>query len=549
MTPLAPRRRRAVLLTVCVAVFAINLDTTVVNVALPDLVRQLHASTGTLQWVVDGYNLAFAGLVLACGALGDRVGRRPALVVGLLGFAATGAGAALAGSAPALVGWRFAMGGFAALIYPTTLSVIANAFPERGARARAVGLWGAVTGLGVAVGPVTGGLLLAHFAWPSVFWALVPVAVLAAALAVALVPESRAEAPPPIDWVGLAVSTAAVGLLVDTVIEAPAVGWGAARSLAGFAGAAVLAVGFVAVERRRRHPLVDVALFRVPAFSAASGAVTVAFFALAGFIFLVTQYMQFVRGWGTLSTGVRILPVAASIGVGSVVGTRLAGRLGHRAVVAAGLIGFGAAFFWVGSSPTAEPYGRIALQMVLMGLGLGATTAPATESILSVLPPARAGVGSAVNDAARETGATLGVAVIGSVFSSLYLRHLAASAVVRAMPRPAAAATRRSVGAALVVAQRAPAALRPLVTRAVNDAFMGGFHVACLVGAAVCLLGALGATRLPGPRPQGAPVPALRPAESDDVVGVLGPLQPHQLALALVQGAEAPSQALVEGPP
>lgn len=425
MPPLSARHRRAVLATVCLAVFAINLDTTIVNVALPSLSRQLHASTGQLQWVVDGYNLAFAALVLAGGAVGDRLGRRPVLVTGLVGFAAASVAAALAGSAHGLIAWRFVMGAAAALIYPTTLSIITNAYPDRAERARAIGVWGAVTGLGVAVGPVSGGWLLAHFTWPSIFWALIPVAAVAAVLALAVVPESRAASASRLDLPGLLLSSAAIGLLVDTIIEAPSRGWGSGRSVVGFAGTAVLGTAFVLAERRRAEPMLDVRLFTVPAFSAASSSVTVAFFALYGFIFLVTQYMQLLRGWGTLSTGVRILPVAGSIAVASTAGAVLAGRWGTRRVVVTGLVVFGSAFAWIAASPQGMSYEVIAGQMVLMGVGLGLTTTPATESILSVLPAAKAGVGSAVNDATREAGGTLGVAVVGSVFSSLYLHRLA----------------------------------------------------------------------------------------------------------------------------
>jgi MFS family permease len=222
---MTPRRRLAVLATVCLAVFAINLDTTIVNVALPDLSRQLGAGTRSLQWVVDGYNLAFAALVLTGGSIGDRFGRRPVLLIGLLGFAAAGAIAAFSGGLGMLVGMRFVMGGFAALIYPTTLSVITNVYPVRSERAKAIGVWGAVTGLGVAVGPVTGGLLLAHFWWGSVFLALVPVALVAAVLAVALVPESRQPDASRLDLPGLVTSSGAIGLLVYTIIEAPQRGW------------------------------------------------------------------------------------------------------------------------------------------------------------------------------------------------------------------------------------------------------------------------------------------------------------------------------------
>ncbi len=497
MTTPASTRRFLILATVCLAAFAINLDTTIVNVALPDLGRQLHATTRDLQWIVDGYNLAFAALVLTAGSLGDRFGRRPALVVGLAGFAvASGVGAAMQ-SAGALVVVRFVMGAFAAVIFPTTLSIITNAFPDRGERAKAIGLWGAVTGLGVAVGPITGGVLLAHFGWPSVFVALVPVAALALLATLRWVPESSDPGQARLDPAGLLTSSATIGLLVYTIIEAPGRGWAAPLSITGFVGTAVLATAFVLVERRQANPMIDVSLFRRPAFSAASGAVTVAFFALFGFIFLVTQYFQFIRGYGSLSTGARILPVAITIALGSVLGVTLAARIGTRAVVMTGLLLLGSSFAWISLSPTFMPYSEIVGQMVLMGLGLGATTAPATESILSVLPPAKAGVGSAVNDATREAGGTLGVAVLGSIFTSLYASHLGGTSFGH-LPTPIVETAKNSIAGALQVIGAAPATAQPQLLDSVQTSFLTGFHVACIVAASICVAGALVARLLPG---------------------------------------------------
>ncbi len=509
----ATGRRGLVLTTVCLAVFAINLDVTIVNVALPDLGRELNASTKDLQWIVDGYNLAFAALVLAAGSLGDRFGRRPALLVGLIGFAgASGVGAAV-GSPAALITVRFVMGAFAAMIYPTTLSVINNVFPDRGERAKAIGLWGAVTGLGVAFGPVTGGFLLAHYSWPSVFIALVPVALLAAILTFALVPESSNPAEAHMDAPGLVASSAAIGSLVYTIIEAPGRGWGSVPTLVGFAITAALVMSFVVLEHRSADPMIDVSLFRTPAFSAASGAVTVCFFALYGFIFLITQYFQFVRGYGTLSTGTRILPVAVTIGVGSVAGARLAGRIGTRIVVGTGLVLFAGSFTWMAVASTLIPYSWIVVIMVLMGLGLGLTSAPATESILSVLPPAKTGVGSAVNDATREAGGTLGVAVIGSVFLSLYARRIDSSPFAR-LPGATHTAARTSVAAAAQTVARAPAPLQHPLLAGFNAAFMSGLHTASAVAAGVCILGALGALALPGKRGMAISTAAARVAGS-----------------------------------
>lgn len=491
------RPRGLILAAVCLAVFAINVDTTIVNVALPSLTRELGASTRDLQWIVDAYNLAFAGLVLAAGSLGDRFGRRPALLIGLVGFAAASAAGTFCNSPGQLIVARLVMGGFAALIFPTTLSVIANAFPERAERSRAIGAWAAVTGLGVAVGPVTGGLLLEHFSWSSVFFALVPVSLLAAALVYRVVPESRDPAAPALDKAGLVTASAALATLVYTIIEAPERGWGDGMTVGGFAVAAALSAVFIAVERSREHPMLDVRLFAERAFSAASGAVTVAYFALFGFVFMITQYFQFIRGYGTLSTGVRILPVALSIGVASVLGARLAGRVGTRQVVSTGLVLFGGAFFWIAQASTTIPYAVIVVQMLLMGTGLGLTSAPATESIMSVLPPAKAGVGSAVNDATRQAGGTFGVAIIGSVYSSLYSNHLADN-LHGHLPAALLGRAQESVGAGLAVVSRAPLELRGPAVDAVRSAFMDGLHAGCLVAAGVCLLGALGALALPG---------------------------------------------------
>jgi EmrB/QacA subfamily drug resistance transporter len=488
------KSKLAILLTVCAAVLAINLDTTIVNVALPSISGELHAGTRGLQWVVDGYNLAFAALVLAAGSLSDRYGRRPALIVGLVGFAVASAAGALVTSAGALVLARVVMGAFAALIFPTTLSIISNTFRDRKERAAALGVWGAVVGVGVAAGPVTGGVLLQHFFWGSVFWALVPLALAAALAAFLIVPESRDPLVPRLDLAGLALSVAMLGVLTYTIIEGPAHGWTSAFTLGGFALSAAALMAFVVVERRAAHPMLDVALFRDRRFSAASGAVAITFFALFGFIFLITQYFQFIRGYGALSTGARILPVALSIAVASVVGANLAPRIGTKAVVAAGLVSFGCAFLWISTVGVDASYASVIVpQMILMGLGMGLISTPATESILLVLPPARAGVGSAVNDATRELGGTLGVAVVGSLFASVYAAHLADGLFGRG------SASRLTQAQDSVGAAKAIAATSPRLTSAVQDAFMAGLHTSCVVIGVLCLAGAFAAmVALPG---------------------------------------------------
>ncbi len=418
--------RLPILVSLLLAAFAINLDTTIVNVALPTLVRELHASTSQLQWIVDAYNLVFAAFVLAAGSLADRVGRKGVLLGGLALFAAASIAGGFGTTPGELIAARAFMGLGAALIFPATLSLISNVFQARRERARAIGLWGATAGLGVAFGPITGGFLLEHFSWSSIFFALAPVAAVAAALIALCVPTSRDPGAPRADRLGLVLSTAGIAVLIFTIIEAPNHGWLAGRSLVGFAGALMLLATFVAWERSAAEPMLDVRLFRNLRFSAASGAVTIAFFALSGFIFLVTQYFQFLKAYAPLATGVRLLPVAVSVAAASVAGTQLAVRCGTKLVVAGGLLSLAGAFAWVSTASATTSYAEIAGQMVLIGTGIGLTSAPATEAIMGVVPTAKAGVGSAVNDATRILGATLGVAVIGSVYASLYASRLTA---------------------------------------------------------------------------------------------------------------------------
>lgn len=490
--PLPTRvRPAAILAVVLVASLAINVETTIVNVALPTLNSALGASTRGLQWIVDAYNLAFAALVLAGGTIGDKFGRRGTLIAGLILFALSSVGAAVCTTTGSLIAMRVVMGVAAALIYPTTLAIITDTFREPRRRAVAIGLWGAVTGLGVAIGPILGGALLEGFWWGSLFLALAPIALAAALAAPLVIPASSPDPGSRLDRGGLMLSVVMLGALVYTIIEAPEQGWSSARTLGGFALALAAGVGFALWERRQRDPLIDVTLFTNLRFSAASGAVTVAFFALFGFIFLITQFMQQLQGFGPLGTGVRILPVALSIAVGSVLGTRLAvSRVGTKAVVFLGLLMMAASFTWISTCDLSVTYLEMAGQMVLLGGGLGLTTAPATDSIMGVVRPEQAGAGSAVNDATRQVGGTLGVAVIGSVFSTLYIRHLTESQALQGLPQPARSVAQEGLAQGLAVAAHSPSSVAGAVRTTVSDAFLSGMSAGCLTAAAVCLAGA-----------------------------------------------------------
>src|SRR5499425_289533 len=489
------RSKPMILAALLLAAFSINLDTTMVNVALPSLVRELHATTTELQWVVDAYNLVFAALLLTFGSLSDRFGRKGMLLAGLAVVGTASLAGGFTTTPGQLIAARAVMGLGAAMTFPATLSLISNVFTERKERARAIGLWGASAGVAIAMGPIVGGWLLEHYSWAAIFIAMAPVAAAAVILVALAVPASKDPDAAAVDIPGLVLSSATMALLVFTIIEAPTYGWTADRSVAGFTGSAVLLAAFIVRERRAAHPMLDVRLFRNLRFSAASGAVTVSFFTLFGFIFLITQYFQFVRGYAPLSTGVRLLPVALSVGIGSVAGTQLAVRAGTKLVVTTGLVAMAAFYGWVAATTTATlSYGVIAAQMVLYGLGMGLSSAPATESIMGAVSRAKAGVGSAVNDSTRLVGGTLGVAVLGSVYASVYGSKLSAT-MPAAVPGRVAAIAHQSVGAAYAAAGQIAALGHPALGQALQHAstgaFLRGLTVGAIVAGGVAALGAV----------------------------------------------------------
>ena len=489
---LIQRRRWSILAVLVISVFLVVVDNTIVNVALPTLSRELDATTSQLQWIVDAYALVFAGLLLAFGSIGDRYGRKGAMQIGLVLFGITSIWAAFSGSAEGLIAARAAMGVGAALVFPATLAILSNVFTDPSERAKAIGIWSATTGLAVALGPVTGGWLLEHFWWGSVFLVNIPIILVALPLGAVLLPSSRDPEAGRLDPIGLVSSIAAVVLLVFTVIEAPHKGWTSFDTVAGFIGFAALMATFIWWEQRRRDPMLDVTVFRNPRFSAASFSVAVAFFGLFGFIFLITQYFQFVRGYSTLESGLHTLPFAVAAGVTAPIAARLALRFGTTRVVAAGLASMSIGFAWASTLGADSPYWAVIVpQMVLIASGLTLTTAPSTEAILGALPKEKAGVGSAVNDTTRELGGTLGVAVVGSVFSSLYGPKLVERLAGLPIPSDALEAARNSVQAAAIVAERAPVEGRQIILDATRDAFLEGMHSGVRVAAAATAIGAV----------------------------------------------------------
>jgi len=470
----------------CLSLVVLAMDNTILNVALPTLAQDLGATGSQLQWMVDAYLLVFAGLLLTMGALGDRFGRKLALDAGLLVFVAASAASAFAGSAEVLIAARAAMGIGAALIMPATLSIITNIFPptERG---RAIGVWAGMAALGVVLGPVVGGWLLEHFWWGSVFLINLPVVALALLAGWPLVPNSRDPSATPLDPTGAALSVAALVTLVYGIIQAPEDGWTDPVVLGAFGVAAVLAVAFIWWERRIQHPMLPMGFFRDPRFSAASGAIAMAFFALFGSVFLLTQHLQFVLGYTPLQAGVRILPVAA-LAVAAPLAARLTEGIGAKLVVAAGLLVVAGALWVLSTVQLGDGYGRVAAALALLGIGMGLVVAPATESIMGSVPLAKAGVGSAMNDTTRQVGGALGVAVLGSILAASY--GAAIQPTLRGAPPQVAQTAGDSIGAAATIA----AQLGPQgsgLLEAARSAFIQGMGDALQVGAGVAALAAL----------------------------------------------------------
>jgi EmrB/QacA subfamily drug resistance transporter len=480
------QRRWWALGVLCLSLVVIGMDNTILNVTLPTLSRDLGATTSQLQWMVDAYVLVFAGLLLTMGALGDRFGRKLALEAGLLVFGVGSAASAFAGSPEVLIATRAAMGIGAALIMPATLSIITNLFPP-GERGRAIGVWAGVAGLGVVVGPVTGGWLLERSWWGSVFLVNLPVVALAIGAGRRLVPESRDPNATPLDPIGAALSIAALVTLVYGIIQAPEDGWTDPLILGAFSVAAVLSAAFIWWERRVGHPMLRLELFGNPRFSVASGAITMVFFALFGSVFLLTQHLQFVLGYTPLQAGVRILPVAALI-MAAPLSARLVERVGTKLVVAAGLLIVAGGLWLLSTVELTDGYGLVAATLALLGTGMGFTMAPATESIMGSLPLAKAGVGSAMNDTTRQVGGALGVAVLGSILASSYAAAI--QPALQGAPPQLAQTAGDSVGAATTIAAQLGPHGQGLLDAA-RSAFIQGMGDAVQVGAGAATLAAL----------------------------------------------------------
>jgi len=484
----AGTRRWLVLGVMCLSLLLIVMDNTIVNVALPTLQSDLDASTTQLQWVVDAYILVFAGLLLTMGSLGDRFGRRGALAVGLSVMGVASILSSFANDADQLIATRTLMGVGGAMIMPATLSTITNVFTDRRERAQAIAIWSATAGAAVAIGPVTGGWLLEHFWWGSVFLVNVPVVVVALVLGQLFVPTSRDPAAPPVDVPGALLSIAGLVALVWAIIEGPG-GWTDPEILGGFALAALLLGVFVLWERRARFPMLDMSLFRNARFSAASAAIMVTFFAMFGSLFLLTQFLQSILGYTPLEAGIRLLPIAGVMMVVSPLSAKLVERIGTKIVVATGLSVAAVGLIIASRLTAGASYPEVLSALVVLAAGLALVMPSATESIMGSLPLAKAGVGSAVNDTTRQVGGALGVAVLGSVMSSTYGSRV--SDAISGLPVSAEQATaiHDQIGAAMRAASEIGGGPGRALADVASRGFTDGMSTAFIIGAAALAFG------------------------------------------------------------
>ena len=465
-------QRWLILGIMCTCLVLVVAGVSSLNLAIPSIIDDLAPTNTETLWIIDGYALVFAGLLLPCGAIGDRYGRKGALLVGLAIFAGCALWAAFTSTPTMLIVARGAMGIGAALVMPATLSIIISVFPLH-ERAKAIGAWAGFAGAGAAVGIIAGGFLLESFWWGSVMLINVPIAVVAAGLIASVVPTSRDDSQTPLDPIGSVLSIAGLGALVFAIIEGGENGWAQGATISWFVGAAVFLAAWIAWERHTAHPMLDPSLFNKAPFSVGSIALVAAFGVMFGMFFLLTQYFQFVQGHGPLAAGVRNLPFAGTMIVVSAISPKVAARFGKRGAMVIGLAIQALGFVLFARLGVDTSYAIVVIPMILLAAGMAMLMPAASESIVSSVPLSKAGVGSAWNDATREIGGALGIAVLGTLLSIGYRDGVEEQ--LAGLPAEAAEAAEEGIGGALAVAAQTGSGE---LVEAARHAFVDGMGLA-----------------------------------------------------------------------
>jgi EmrB/QacA subfamily drug resistance transporter len=479
------QRRWLILGTMCLSLVLIVATVSSVNVAIPSLAQsELTPSDTQILWIVDAYALVFAALLLPAGALGDRFGRKGALLIGLVIFAVSSALCAVMDSANSLIAMRALMGIGAALIMPATLSLLQSSFPPR-ERAKAIAIWAGFAGAGGAIGPLMGGFLLEHFWYGSVFFVAAPIAIVGFVASAILAPRSKEGEGAALDPFGGLLSIVGFGGLLFAIIEGPERGWTDALVIAGFVVAVVGLLGFVLYERRTTNPLLDMSYFAIPRFAMGSLGITFAFLGMFSTFFVLTQYLQYVQGYSPLGAGVRGLPFAFTMIVVSPRSADLAARFGSRRIIGIGMSILVAGLLLFSLAGVDTEYWYIAIVLIVMAVGVSMTMPSLSTGIVQSVPMNKAGVGSAVNDTTREVGGAIGIALVGTIVTSIYRDRL--SPTLDTLPPELAEVARDNIGKALAVADQAGQAIGPEAAadlkQAVRQSFVDGAHIGLRISA------------------------------------------------------------------
>ena len=477
-------RRWTILGVLCLSLVLIVAAVSAVNVAIPAISRELEPSSSQLLWIVDAYAVVFAGLLLPFGALGDRLGRKGALQLGLALFAGSSTAAAFSSGPAPLIALRCLMGAGAALVMPSTLSLLANVFPPT-ERAKAIAIWTGFAGAGGALGPVLGGLVLAHFWWGSVFFVSVPIALIALGGVTLLAPKSKESVAVPLDPIGAALSIVGFGSLLYGIIEGPDKGWTSTTAVGAFVVAICGLVGFVLWERRSPHPMLDMKFFRIPRFAAGAFAVTFTFMASFAMFFLNTQYLQYIKGYSALGAAVRSLPFALTMLMISPRAVELSRRFGTKRLVVTGMTLVPTGLILLSLMGRTTPYLLMIPVLVIVAAGMALAIPSLSSGIVMSLPLDKAGVGSAVNDTTREVGGAVGIALVGTLVNSQFRHGL--RTVLTGLPRPVADIAKQGLGQTFAVLRGGgvPGPLRAQLASTAQASFLNGMHLGLRVVAAI----------------------------------------------------------------
>jgi DHA2 family multidrug resistance protein-like MFS transporter len=487
------RNRWIALVFMAISLLIISLDNTVLSLALPSIAEGLGASASQLQWIVDAYILAIAGLLLTMGYIGDRLGRKPVLMAGLAIFAAFSLGAALSNSTGMLIGMRAMMGIGAAIIMPATLSILTATFRDPKERAQAIALWAATFALGMGIGPLIGGWLLEAFSWHAVFYINIPVIAIGLIGGGYYIENSKTEHPRRLDVLGAVLSIAGLFALVYAIIQAGTEGWTATPVLYAFGAAAVLLGAFIFWELKFKGAMLPLHFFKNMSFTGANVALTLVAFGLMGAFFFLGQFLQSVQGYTPFQAGLRLLPMALVSFFSAAGSAKVAERIGTKLTVAIGIFIAAVGFFYLTMVAAVDTsYLNIAIAMSITSLGIGMTMSPATNSVMGSIPVSQSGIGSAMNNTTRQIGAALGVAILGSILNATYITRIDAVSWPAQLPAEAMEAIRNSIQGAHIVAQQVPVPqLAQMIIDQSNEAFTAGSAHALLVAAIILAITAI----------------------------------------------------------